>query len=75
MFMIGTEEYNDESMRMNADSMICDNKKSQNSKVFLKNASSCVHTKMGKVVQKADKSIIKDNIIPNLIKGITIKVK
>ena len=49
MYMIGTEEYNNESIRINADLMICDKKKVLKY-FFLKIASSCVLLKMGKRV-------------------------
>ena len=50
MYMIVTEESNNESMKMNAAPMICGNSKEFEFKVVLKNASSCVHMAIGKLV-------------------------
>ena len=52
--MIGTEEYNNGSMRINAASMICDNNKKFKFDFFLNNDSSCVHMETGKLVQNVN---------------------
>ena len=50
MCIIGTEEFNNESMRINVASMICDKNKEFKFVFLLKNASSYVHMKIGKLV-------------------------
>ena len=49
MCMIGTEEFNNESMKMNAVSIMCDKNKELKLKVFMNNDSSCVHIKIVKL--------------------------
>ena len=46
----GTEEWNKEITRMNAASMICDNNQGFKFNIFLKNASSSVLLKIGKLI-------------------------
>ena len=73
--MIGTEKSNNESMIMNAASIICDTNQDFKFKSFAEECFRLCYYENRHLVQKVNQITRKDNISPNRIKGIIIYKK